>query len=59
MASSFSRRFYRHVIDTMSRIPFQQNGRVSEDLTYATRVMPARFNEAPNVGCRPDPKRIS
>ncbi len=43
----------------MSRIPVQQNGRVSENLTYAARFMLARFNEAPDVGCAGFPKSLA
>ncbi len=42
--------FYRHVVDTMQRIPFHKTGQVSENLVAATQSMLARFDQSPLVG---------
>jgi 15-cis-phytoene desaturase len=42
--------FYRHVIDTMERIPFHDGGNVAENLVAATQSMLARFDQPPLVG---------
>jgi uncharacterized protein with NAD-binding domain and iron-sulfur cluster len=41
--------FYRHVPDTMSRIPFAAGGTVLDRLTAATRVMIARADGRPEL----------
>ena len=41
--------FYRHVVDTMQRIPFHKTGNVSENLTAATQSMLARFDQRPLI----------
>jgi uncharacterized protein with NAD-binding domain and iron-sulfur cluster len=42
----FFPRFYKHVIDTMGRIPYGQ-GSVAENLVETTQVQVARFDRAP------------
>lgn len=42
--------FYRHIIDTMKRIPFHHGGNVSQNLVAATQSMLARFDRDPVVG---------
>jgi uncharacterized protein with NAD-binding domain and iron-sulfur cluster len=42
--------FYRHIIDTMQRIPFHQDGNVAENLVAATQSMLARFDNPPLIG---------
>jgi len=42
--------FYRHVIDTMQRIPFHKTENVAGNLVAATQSMLARFDQAPLVG---------
>lgn len=37
--------FYRHVIDTMARIPFHEGGNVAQNLVAATQSMLARFDQ--------------
>lgn len=39
--------FYRHVIDTMKRIPFQTDRVVADNLTTAPHCMLARFDQPP------------
>ena len=41
--------FYRHVIDTMNRISYQDNEVVADNLSTAPRCMLARFDQAPIV----------
>src|ERR1700690_551771 len=38
--------FYKHVIDTMRRIPYGANGNTFDNLTVATRILLARSNQA-------------
>ncbi|HTT63031.1 MAG TPA: FAD-dependent oxidoreductase [Bryobacteraceae bacterium] len=38
--------FYKHVTDTMRRIPFGANGNTLNNLTVATRILLARSNQA-------------
>jgi uncharacterized protein with NAD-binding domain and iron-sulfur cluster len=38
--------FYKHVTDTMRRIPYGANGNVFNNLTVATRILLARSNQA-------------
>jgi len=42
--------FYRHVINTMQRIPFHKTENVAGNLVAATQSMLARFDQAPLVG---------
>jgi uncharacterized protein with NAD-binding domain and iron-sulfur cluster len=42
--------FYRHVVDTMQRIPFHEDGNVAQNLVAATQSMLARFDQPPLVG---------
>jgi 15-cis-phytoene desaturase len=42
--------FYRHVIDTMQRIPFHETRTVDDNLVPATQSMLARFGKPPLVG---------
>jgi 15-cis-phytoene desaturase len=41
--------FYRHVVDTMQRIPFHKTGNVGQNLVAATLSMLARFDQSPLV----------
>ena len=38
--------FYKHVTDTMRRIPYGANGNAFDNLTVATRILLARSNQA-------------
>jgi hypothetical protein len=38
--------FYKHVTDTMRRIPYGANGNTFDNLTVATRILLARSNQA-------------
>lgn len=51
--------FYRHIIDSMSRIPYQEEGSVAQNLTHARRVMLARFDVPPLISCAGFPKSWS
>jgi len=42
--------FYRHVVDTMQRIPFHKTENVAGNLVGATQSMLARFDHPPLVG---------
>jgi uncharacterized protein with NAD-binding domain and iron-sulfur cluster len=42
--------FYRHVVDTMQRIPFHQTRTVADNLVPATQSMLARFSKPPLIG---------
>ena len=45
----FFPRFYKHVIDTMQRIPYEGDKAVSDNLVGTTRVEWARFDRSPIV----------
>ncbi len=55
--------FYKHVIDTMQRIPFTtasgKKGTVFNNLTSTSRVMLARYGKAPIVTVASFPKKLS
>ena len=54
--------FYKHITDTMKRIPFQSGGkkkRVFDNLTTTTRIMIARYGFKPIVTTSSFPKRLS
>jgi uncharacterized protein with NAD-binding domain and iron-sulfur cluster len=54
--------FYRHVIDTMQRIPYpnpQGSSTVADNLTHTSRIMIARYNKAPIVTVASFPKSLS
>jgi uncharacterized protein with NAD-binding domain and iron-sulfur cluster len=48
--------FYRHIIDTMQRIPFHSGGNVAQNLVAATQSMLARFDKPPLIGVLAFPK---
>lgn len=48
--------FYRHVVDTMQRIPFHKTENVGANLTAATQCMLARFDQPPLTGIVGFPK---
>ncbi len=54
--------FYKHIIDTMKRIPFEVNGKkqtVFNNLTATSRIMLARQGKAPIVTPASFPKSLS
>ncbi|MBK7764540.1 MAG: FAD-dependent oxidoreductase [Bacteroidetes bacterium] len=54
--------FYKHVIDTMKRIPYKQGksgASVFDNLTATSRVMLARYNKTPLVTVASFPKNLS
>ena len=51
--------FYRHIVDSMSRIPYQEDSFVDQNLTHARRVMIARFDVPPLITCAGFPKTLS
>ena len=54
----FFPRFYRHVTDTMSRIPFGPGGNVADNLIDTTRCSLARFNRHPVIVTARSPRTI-
>ncbi len=54
--------FYKHIIDTMKRIPFNNNGKQStvyDNLTPTSRIMIARYGMAPIVANASFPKSLA
>lgn len=41
--------FYRHIIDTMNRIPYQGNKKVTDNLVVASQLGLARFDQPPVI----------
>jgi len=54
--------FYKHITDTMKRIPFDKNGKmqsVYNNLTSTSRIMVARYGKAPIVTPASFPKTLA
>jgi uncharacterized protein with NAD-binding domain and iron-sulfur cluster len=45
----FFPRFYKHIVDTLHRIPYGQNQTVADNLVETTRIAMARFDQPPLI----------